>query len=156
MLLSKEASRSAMFTRKMRCYVPSDYLCHYGVKGMKWGVRRTPEELARAREARASEESAATKTVISGHAPTPRRSTANSVMDHVSHTGKVDVRTFYDESGAKVKDIHTGNHGNPKHHNYGTHGEHVVLYEWNEDGSLKNKTRRDLTDQERKENKDIV
>lgn len=23
----------------------SDYICHYGVLGMKWGVRRTPEEL---------------------------------------------------------------------------------------------------------------
>lgn len=30
-------------------------LCHYGVKGMKWGVRRTPEQLghARLRKARA-------------------------------------------------------------------------------------------------------
>ena len=24
---------------------PSDFLCHYGVKGMKWGIRRTPEQL---------------------------------------------------------------------------------------------------------------
>lgn len=29
-----------------------DVLEHYGVKGMKWGVRRTPEQLGRARAAR--------------------------------------------------------------------------------------------------------
>jgi len=27
----------------------NNYLIHYGVLGMKWGVRRTPEQLARAR-----------------------------------------------------------------------------------------------------------
>lgn len=26
-----------------------EFLAHYGVKGMKWGIRRSPEELARAR-----------------------------------------------------------------------------------------------------------
>lgn len=27
-----------------------EYLMHYGVKGMKWGVRRTPEQLGRKRQ----------------------------------------------------------------------------------------------------------
>lgn len=27
-------------------------ICHYGIKGMKWGVRRTPEQLGRRRAAR--------------------------------------------------------------------------------------------------------
>ena len=27
----------------------TDILAHYGIKGMKWGIRRTPEQLARAR-----------------------------------------------------------------------------------------------------------
>ncbi len=27
----------------------NDYIAHYGVKGMKWGIRKTPEELGRNR-----------------------------------------------------------------------------------------------------------
>lgn len=34
-------------------------LSHYGVKGMKWGVRRTPEQLGRARKARKARKAAA-------------------------------------------------------------------------------------------------
>lgn len=130
-------------------------LYHYGVKGMKWGIRRTKEELAKARKARETNHSIS-KTTISGHKPTPKQSTPNSVTDHISHDGSVDVRTFYDETGAKSKDIHTTDHGNPKHHVFGKHGEHVVMYEWNEDGTNKSKIKRDLTPEERKENKDIL
>ena len=49
----------------------------------------------------------------------------------------------------KNKDIHTNDHGNPKWHNYGIHGEHAHDYEWNEDSSLNNKTTRELTKEER-------
>ena len=31
-------------------YRYSSELCHYGVKGMKWGVRRTPEQLGHAKQ----------------------------------------------------------------------------------------------------------
>ena len=34
-------------------------LAHYGVLGMKWGVRRTPEQLGRARKARKAKKAAA-------------------------------------------------------------------------------------------------
>lgn len=30
----------------------SNWICHYGIKGMKWGVRRTPEQLGHERKAR--------------------------------------------------------------------------------------------------------
>jgi len=94
--------------------------------------------------------------VISGHSSTPKQADANSVMDHVDSDGKVDSRSFYGNDGMKQKDIHTSDHGNPKWHNYGEHGEHGHDYEWETDGSLKNKTIRELTEQERKENGDIL
>lgn len=37
-------------------------LLHYGVLGMKWGVRRSPEQLRRARGERKSESSSSSKT----------------------------------------------------------------------------------------------
>lgn len=135
-------------------YTYANELYHYGVKGMKWGVRRTPEQLGHRKKASADNRTEIAK--ISGHSPTPKKSKANSIMDHVSESGKTDVRTFYGPDGMKEKDIHTTSHGNPKTHNFGKNGEHVVLYEWHDDGHVKNKIRRELTDQERKENEDIL
>ena len=94
--------------------------------------------------------------IISGHSSTPKQSEANSIIDHVDKDGTVDARGFYGNNGMKQKDIHTNNHGNPKWHDYGEHGEHSHDYEWDKDGGLKNKTTRELTEDERKENEDIL
>lgn len=124
---------------------------------MKWGVRRTPEELGHYKKKTSAVVLSVKPTkTVSGHSPTPKQSDPGDIIDHISHDGKIDVRTFYDKDGKKSKDVHTTAHGNPKMHNYGEKGEHVVTYEWNEDGSIKNKFRRELTDNERKENKDIL
>ena len=93
---------------------------------------------------------------ISGHSNTPKKAEANDVIDHILDDGTVDARGFYGEDGMKQRDIHTTDHGNPRHHNYGEHGEHGHDYEWNDDGSLKNKTTRELSQDERKENGDIL
>lgn len=97
----------------------------------------------------------ATKT-IKGHKSTPKKSTPGAVIDHIRADNIVDKRSFYGDDGMKNKDIHTSDHGNPKTHSYGSNGEHAHDYEWDASEKLKNKTTRELTTEERKENKDIL
>ena len=93
--------------------------------------------------------------VISGHT-IPRSSDANSVIDHLGKDGKVETRTFYGSDGYKKKAITNHDHGFPSKHPYGQHGEHAHDYEWDENGKLKNRTTREITAAERKENRDIL
>nr|DAD76682.1 MAG TPA: minor capsid protein [Siphoviridae sp. ctQJR51]DAD76691.1 MAG TPA: minor capsid protein [Siphoviridae sp. ctQJR51]DAF96514.1 MAG TPA: minor capsid protein [Siphoviridae sp. ctHj524]DAF96523.1 MAG TPA: minor capsid protein [Siphoviridae sp. ctHj524] len=94
--------------------------------------------------------------VISGHSTTPRKAEPNVVIDHVDENGSVKARGFYDADGVKEKDIHTTNHGNPKRHPYGEHGEHIHEYMWDANGKLLDKVTRNLSDDERKRNRDIL
>lgn len=56
---------------------PQEYLAHYGVKGMKWGIRRTPEQL--------------------GHLKNTYRSKVQTASDHyqraVNHVDKLHKST---------------------------------------------------------------
>ena len=52
--------------------------------------------------------------------------------------------------------IHSGDHGSPKQHPYGQHGEHGHDFIRDEDGKIIDRTTRELTDKERKENGDIL
>lgn len=94
--------------------------------------------------------------VMSGHESTPKKSAPNTVIDHVGKDGAVNMRSFYGNDGMKSMDINTDNHGNPKRHPYGKHGEHAHDYEWDENGVLKNKTTREISDEERERNGDIL
>ncbi len=94
--------------------------------------------------------------VVSGHSGTPKEADPGSVIDHIDKSGKVDVRTIYGNKRLKGKDIHTTNHRNPKQHPYGKNGEHAHDYDWDSEGNLRNKTTRELTESERKENGDIL
>lgn len=129
------------------------FLAHHGVKGQKWGVRNGPPYPIKRNVEDTSEKS---HTVIRGHDNAPKTGEPNSVTDKVDEDGKVVARTFYDDDGHKSKDIHTTNHGNPKQHPYGEHGEHAHDYEWNEDMSHSKISRRDISSEERKENQDIL
>ncbi len=134
---------------------PSEFLVHYGVKGMKWGVRRTPEQLGHHQKTVVEnpEPSAIIRTTISGHVPIPKQGIPNSILDHIGTDGKVDSRSFYDRTGMKVMDIHTTNHGHPKQHPVVPHAHD---YSWDEDTGKLDRTTRELTETERKENEDIL
>ncbi len=94
--------------------------------------------------------------VLTGHASTPKQSEPNTVIDHLNESGQVNVRSFYGNNGTKDMDIHTDDHGYPKQHNYGTHGEHAHDYDWDTEGRLRNKTTREISDEERERNGDIL
>lgn len=93
--------------------------------------------------------------VVSGHASTPKKSDPNTVIDHLNKDGAVNVRSFYGTDGLKEKDLHTDDHGYPKQHPYGDHGEHAHDYEWDADGRLKNKTTREISKEEKERSGDI-
>ena len=130
-------------------------LYHHGIKNQKWGVRNGPP-YPLSRKNNSAKRSGIVKQTITGHKPPPPKAVPNSIIEHKADNGSIKTRAFYDSSGWKNKEINTNDHGNAKEHPYGKHGEHVHEYEWNDDGSLKRRTTRDLNDQERKENGDII
>lgn len=78
----------------------------------------------------------------------------NSITQEILKSGGVN-RNFYDNEGKQIKQISNHNHGNAKHHPFGEKGEHVHDYIW-EDGKLIGRPVRELTEEERKENSDIL
>ena len=133
---------------RIRVAYPNE-LWHYGVKGMKWGVRRGPPYplLNSVKYPR---------TIIKGHRDAPRDGIPNTITDHVYSDGKVHTRTHYGADGRKDWEIHTDDHGNSKGHPYGKHGEHRHDYQWYDDGRSKRRDVRGLTENERRENADIL
>lgn len=131
------------------------YLLHYGVKGMKWGVRRIPEQLGHKPKSTVAktDKPGIIKVTVSGHQSIPKSSTPNSILDHLDTKGQVKSRSFYGEDGLKAKEIHLTPHGNPKEHDTVPHAHD---YTWLPETKTPIRTTRELTDDERKENEDIL
>lgn len=79
---------------------------------------------------------------------------SNSITQEILKSGGVN-RNFYDDEGKQIKQISNHNHGNAKHHPFGEKGEHAHDYIW-KDGELIGRPARELTEEERKENSDIL
>lgn len=78
----------------------------------------------------------------------------NAITQKVGKKGGID-RNYYDENGRQYKQIANNNHGNSKMHPYGRNGEHAHDYVYDKDGKVR-RTTRELTEDERKENADIL
>lgn len=78
----------------------------------------------------------------------------DSVTQEILKNGGIN-RNYYDSTGKQIKQISNHNHGNPKRHPFGKDGEHVHDYIW-KDGKLIGRPVRELNDDERKENSDIL
>lgn len=64
-------------------------------------------------------------------------------------------RNYYDDSGRWVLQVTNNDHGNRKQHPFGKNGEHAHDIIW-KDGKIAERRVRELTDQEREENADIL
>lgn len=92
--------------------------------------------------------------IIEGHERTPSKTIPFSIVDHKDYKGFIDKRIFYDENGQPYFEINTTNHGNAKNHPFGKNGEHAHDIKW-EQGKAQRATR-ELSEQERKDNGDIL
>ena len=138
---------------KLRGRLGYNVIAHHGIKGQKWGVRNGPpyplDESVSGELKNAAGQSIIKAKHISIEGP------PNSIVERTNKNGGVD-RNYYDEDGKQSKQISNHDHGNPKRHEYGKHGEHAHDYIYDEDGKLADRTTRELSDKERKENDDIL
>lgn len=79
----------------------------------------------------------------------------DSITQKVSKKGGIE-RNYYDSDGRQFKQIANNNHGNPRQHPFGKNGEHAHDYIYDENGRLIGRPVRELTEEERKENGDIL
>ncbi len=79
----------------------------------------------------------------------------NAVVDTLSQYGKQHDRTVYDDSGVMKLQIHGGDHGHPKQHPFGKHGEHLHDYIWSGQGKPE-QPGREPTEDEKIQHRDIL
>lgn len=79
----------------------------------------------------------------------------NTITQTQNKKGGID-RNYYGEDGQQTKQISNNDHGHKAESKLGKHGEHAHDYVRDKDGKLRHGKARELTDEERKENDDIL
>lgn len=78
----------------------------------------------------------------------------NTITQVEHKKGGID-RNYYGGDGRQTKQISNNDHGHPKYHPYGAHGEHAHDYIWERD-TLLDRKKRSLSEDERERNSDIL
>ncbi len=79
----------------------------------------------------------------------------NTITQKANAAGGLD-RNYYGADGRQVKQVSNNHHGHKAVMGYGKNGEHAHDYLYDEKGKLTSRPYRELTEDERKENKDIL
>lgn len=79
----------------------------------------------------------------------------NSITQTENRKGGIN-RNYYDEKGIQFKQISNNHHNHKPVMGFGKQGEHAHDYTYDDDGNLKNRPYRELNEDERKENEDIL
>lgn len=128
-------------------------LAHHGIKGQKWGVRNGPPYPLTSSQKTGLKNANGDSIIEVSHSEL--KGEPNSITQVTRKKGGTD-RNYYDENGNQSKQISNYDHGQPSKHPYGEHGEHAHDYVYDADGNLVSRPIRELTDDERKENSDIL
>lgn len=78
-----------------------------------------------------------------------------SITQKTGRQGGIE-RNYYGLDGRQERQVCNNNHGNAKAHPFGKHGEHAHDYIYDDDGKLIDRPIRELSEEERKENEDIL
>lgn len=79
----------------------------------------------------------------------------NGITQITNAKGGID-RNYYGADGRQIKQISNNDHGHKAESDFGLHGEHAHDYIYGADGKLIGRPVRELTNQEREENGDII
>ena len=128
-------------------------IAHHGVKGQKWGVRNGPPYPIDQSKSSELKNAVGQRIIKVEHSDLTGK--PNSITQVTNKKGGVD-RNYYGSDGKQTKQISNNDHGHPKAHDYGEHGEHAHDYIYDDSGELLDRLSRELNDEERKENGDIL